>query len=969
MKRYAICSVLTVLTAMLLSCGHKYDYTTVEGDPMKTKIYTLDNGLKIFMAVNRETPRIQANIAVRVGGKNDPAETTGLAHYFEHLMFKGTENFGTSDYAAEKPLLDQIESLFESYRSTADQKERKAIYHQIDSVSYEASKLSIPNEYDKLMSAIGAQGTNAYTSYDVTCYVEDIPANQVDNWARIQGDRFANAVIRGFHTELETVYEEKNMSLTRDSRKVSEQMLAALFPEHPYGLQTVLGTQEHLKNPSITNIKNYYNNWYVPNNMAVCISGDFDPDHVVEVIEKYFGGLKPNENLNRIEVSPVAPLTENRIRNVYGLESENVTVAWPLGGPKTEDYLYGQLASGILNNGQAGLFDLDLSQKQRVLSVYGGTMSLADYGCLMAQGRPKTGQSLDEVKALMLAEVDKLCRGEWDEALLTATVNNFKLNIQNTIDTNDGRAEMLVDAFVNDVAWADQVAMLNQLSEITKDELVAWAASEFNTAACVVVYKHQGKDQNEKKIEKPAITPIATNRDTVSPFLAEIQKAAAEAKPIEPVYVNFERDLSHLKANNIEVLYKENPSNDLFKLEYVFERGSYQNKALPIAFDYLEYLGTSTKSAEEIAAEFYTLACSVNYRTEGNRTYISIVGLNESMSKAVALVEEILTDSRPDEQILANLKANNLRQRENSKNSQRSNFSVLRRYATYGPDYVTNTVLNNNKLAALTSDELLGAVAELIGTEHRILYYGPASQKAVCAAIEQNHTKGAVNPAPAKVVYPMQPTPKNSVLLAQYDAKQLYYTQYSNRGEEFDTANDAELMLYNTYFGGGMNGIVFQEMREARGLAYSASAYIEEPYEREDPYTFTAFIATQNDKMAQAIDAFDEIINRMPESEAAFAIAKESVLSNIRTKRVIKSAVLDSYLAAEDLGIDFDRNKAIFDKVQNMTLADIEATQQKWVKDRPYTYCILGDLKDLDMNKLTSLGEMSVLSQEKIFGY
>jgi predicted Zn-dependent peptidase len=212
----------------------------VKNDPLKARIYTLDNGLKVYMTVNKEQPRIQTFIPVRVGGKNDPAETTGLAHYFEHLMFKGTTHFGTTNYEAEKPLLDKIEELFEVYRKTTDDAERKKIYHQIDSISYEASKISIPNEYDKLMAAIGANGTNAYTSSDVTCYTEDIPSNEIENWAKIQADRFQNNVIRGFHTELETVYEEYNMSLVSDSRKIYNNILAGLYPHHPYGTQTVL---------------------------------------------------------------------------------------------------------------------------------------------------------------------------------------------------------------------------------------------------------------------------------------------------------------------------------------------------------------------------------------------------------------------------------------------------------------------------------------------------------------------------------------------------------------------------------------------------------------------------------------------------------------------------------------------------------------------------------------------------------
>ena len=204
MKRFLNLLLAVVLVFSLAGCS-KYKYETVKGDPTAARIYTLDNGLKVYMIVNKDEPRIDAHVAVKVGSKNDPQETTGLAHYFEHLMFKGTQQFGTQDYAKEKPLLDQIEQLFEVYRKTTDPAERKAIYHEIDSISYEASKIAIPNEYDKLMAAIGGRGTNAYTSNDVTCYTENIPSNQIENWAKIQADRFANCVLRGFHTELETI--------------------------------------------------------------------------------------------------------------------------------------------------------------------------------------------------------------------------------------------------------------------------------------------------------------------------------------------------------------------------------------------------------------------------------------------------------------------------------------------------------------------------------------------------------------------------------------------------------------------------------------------------------------------------------------------------------------------------------------------------------------------------------------------
>ena len=336
-KRLAL---LSIVTALLVSCQQSAKYESVANDPMKSRIYTLDNGLKVYLSVNKDQPRIQTYIAVRVGGKNDPSNNTGLAHYLEHLMFKGTTQFGTSDYAKEQPLLDEIEQLYEVYRTKTDPAERKAIYHQIDSLSYEASKYAIANEYDKLMAGIGSEGTNAYTSYDVTCYTEDIPSNEVENWAKIQSNRFKDMVIRGFHTELEAVYEEKNISLTDDSRKMYETGMSVLFPNHPYGQQTVLGTQDHLKNPSISTIKNHFQTWYVPNNVAICMSGDFNPDEVITLINQYFGDWTPNPAVDSIRNAlpqTCEPLLSPDVREVYGPESERVMLGWAFPGLKVKE--------------------------------------------------------------------------------------------------------------------------------------------------------------------------------------------------------------------------------------------------------------------------------------------------------------------------------------------------------------------------------------------------------------------------------------------------------------------------------------------------------------------------------------------------------------------------------------------------------------------------------------------------------
>ena len=960
---------LAAASFMLLGIGACSRYETVKGDALKTKIYTLDNGLKVYMSVNKEEPRIQTYIAVKVGGKNDPKETTGLAHYFEHLMFKGTEQLGTTDYAAEKPLLDEIERLFEVYRQTTDEAERAAIYHQIDSISYEASKISIPNEYDKVMAVIGADGTNAWTSHDETVYEEDIPSNQIDNWARIQADRFRNMVIRGFHTELETIYEEKNMSLTQDSRKVWEALDQALFPHHPYGTQTVLGTQEHLKNPSITNVKKYKDQYYVPNNIAICVSGDFDPKEMVAAIEKYFGDWQPNPSIPEFTFEPEAPVTTPVVKDIYGLESERVTLGWRLpGAPDLKTTAVAEITSSILSNGQAGLIDLDVNQQQKTLSAGGGVNIQPDYSSFIVMGNPKEGQALEEVRDILLAEVAKLRSGDFDEILIEAAVNNARLGKMQALENNSSRAQLYVDAFINGIPWAEASKDIERYKTVTKDDVVAFAQKYLGAESYAIVYKHRGEDDSVIKVSAPAITPIATNRDKQSALLTEIQNT--QVKPVEPVFVNFNTDMSKSQvAEGIDLLYKKNDINGIFSLSCIINAGKQTDPLLDLAARYVQYLGTSEMSAEDIATRMYELACSFGISTSSTYTQFYVSGLSENMAEAMKIFESLIAGAQPDDMILANLKNDMLRSRMNSKMNQRSCFAALQKYAMYGGEYIASSTLTNDELMAVSSEDLLGHLRDLFTNSQEMLYYGPASEAEVKSSILSGHYIASdLMPLPEAVV-PTLRTDENSVVLAQYDAAQLYYNQYSDMGQKFDAAAAPEITLYNEYFGGGMNSVVFQEMREARGLAYSAYAMLRQPGFADDDYNYIAFIATQNDKLKTAVEAFDEIIENMPESEAAFSIAKEALLSRYRTQRTTGADVLNAYRACRRRGLEEPLDRLCFEKIQGMTLEDVKAAQQKWVADRNYTYCILGDIDDLDIDFLKTLGPVRTVSLDEIFGY
>ena len=966
LRNFSLFALATVL--LMVSACKKNEYESVEGDPMQTRIYTLKNGLKVYLSVNKEQPRIQTYIAVRTGSKNDPAETTGLAHYLEHLMFKGTKQFGTNNPEAEAPLLDEIERRYEEYRVTTDEAQRRQMYHEIDSVSQLAAKYFIPNEYDKLMAAIGAEGTNAFTSNDVTCYTEDIPSNEVENWAKIQADRFQNMVIRGFHTELEAVYEEYNIGLASDNNKTFEALMAKLFPGHPYGTQTTIGTQQHLKNPSITNIKQYFQKWYVPNNVAICMAGDLDPEKTMEILEREFGQWQPGDDVSQPEFPAMKPLAQPVDTTVWGLEAENVWVSWRSERAQSLQNDTLELISAVLYNGKAGLLDLDLNQEMKVMAAQAALEPMMDYGMFLLVGMPKEGQSLDEVKALMLQEIDKLKAGDFDEDLLVAALNNKKLNELRGLEHNRERVSKMLGAFINGIEWQQEVDQLDRLAKITKQELVDFA-NRFFAQGYVTVYKRQGEDTTLKKIDKPAITPIPTNRDQVSAFVKQIQES--KVNPIEPQFLDFQKDLSHFTTDKgLPVVYKQNKENDLFELRFHFPFGQQDDRRYDVAPMYLDYLGTQTKSAAQVKQEFYKLACNYAISVRSDEIEIGLSGLNENMPQALALLEELLREAKADDAAYEQMVGLLLKNRQDQKADQGTCFSMLTYYALFGPHNAMRDNMTEQELRETKPQTLLDLLKQLPEYEHQVLYYGPLSEKELGHIIGEAHpTPDTLKPAPKGTPYTMQTTTEPEVLLAPYDAKNIYMRMYWNEGRQTQLDEHATIDLFNEYFGGGMNGIVFQELREARGLAYNASAYYLTPDKKDKPEYFFTHIITQNDKMMDCIRQFREILDQLPQSEAAFQIAKEGLTKQMASQRTTRYGVIAAYLAAQKMGSDADPNKKIYDDLQGLTMKDIAQFEQEHMAGKVGRYFILGNERELDMKSLEEIAPIRRLSLEEVFGY
>ena len=966
MKKFSF--ILLAVVALLTSC-QKYSYRTVEGDPLKTRIYTLNNGLTVYLSQNKEKPEIQTFIAVRAGGQNDPLESTGLAHYQEHIMFKGTKSYGTTDYEKEIPNLNAIDSLYEVYGATTDPAERKAIYHLIDSFSYENSKIAIANEFDKLMGAIGATRVNAYTGNERTCYHEVIPAGELTRWAMIEADRFQNLVVRGFHTELETVYEEFNMYSTMDQEKVMLAIDQLLYPDIPYRQHTILGTPEDLKNPSLKNIKQFYQTFYRPNNVAICLAGDFDYDHAIKVIDRYFGKWEPRD-IPPFEQPVQADLTSHKDTVVYGKESPQLWMAWKLPNVRHEDQDALEMMSAIMQNGKCGLLDIDIVQKQALLGAQDYLQGGNDFSTYYIIGVPKEKQSLEEVRGLLLAEVEKLKKGEFSDELLKAIIRNWKRNKLIGQQNNSNRTSTMVNSFINQIPYEDMVADLERKDALTKEDIMRVANSYLGDNYVCVKKEQSDKDTNPEKVEKPDITPIEMNRDAQSKFCTEL--LAMKAEKLEPQFLDFNKDLSVSQLENgVELLYRQNKENELAQLNFVIAKGSDQDAKLTYAGDMLSYLGTEELTAEQYKTQLYNLAAEAWTYIGANSTELGVYGLQETLAEALKLLEDQLLTAKPDEAILKELIRDNIKAHNDNKADQRACFQRLMEYGMVGADAVRRRTMTPAEMKALNAEDVLENLRALLPAVERVEYFGPLTEEELKQMLQQSRILAKADASKRQTPERIQNelVTQKEVWLAPFDANNIYLVGYANWGEIYSPKDEALICLFNEYFDGSMGSIVFQEMREARALCYSSGANYATPSYKGEANIFYTFILSQNDKMQQCIETFDSICNVLPLSQSAFDNAKTSLLKQIEQRRYVRMAPITSFVLYRELGWDHDYWEDIYREAQQLTLDDVVAFQQEHIANRTYRYLILGNEKELDMEYLNTCGTIKRLTLEDIFVY
>jgi predicted Zn-dependent peptidase len=941
---------------------NNYEYITVSNDENGVRIYTLKNGLKVFLAQNSDAPRIQTYIPVRTGSNNDPSDNTGLAHYLEHMMFKGTSKLGTQNWEKESELLDQISDLYEQHKAENDPEKKKEIYRKIDEVSQEASQYAIANEYDKAISSLGASGTNAHTWFDETVYKNNVPNNELEKWLKIEKERFSELALRLFHTELESVYEEFNRAQDNDSRLVNYELMDALFPTHPNGQQTTLGKAEHLKNPSMKAIHKYFDEYYVPNNYAMVLVGDLDFEDTIQLVDQYFGTI-PYRELPKKTPIIEKPITEIIKRTVKSPTTPRVQLAWRTESYGTKEAMLADVVVNILSNrGEAGLLDLNINQTQKLLWGQAYSVGLKQYGYFSIVAVPKESQTLDEARDLVLEQIELVKKGEFPDWMLPAIINDFKIQRMKALETADGLATNLYDTYIKGRTWEQELNEMDQYEKLTKEEVIDFA-NEFFRDNYVIVYKEKGVNEKLIRVENPGITPVKINREAQSEFLQQILEEKTE--DIQPEFVDYEKEIQKDVIKGKTISFVKNKYNDIAQVHFIFPFGSDHDRDLGISTQVLQYLGTEKFSPEDLKKEFFKIGVTNDFKTTNDQLIISLNGLEENIEKGIDLLQHWLYEVKPDQEIYRQFTETILENRAAMKKDKGRIMTALTNYAKLGPFSRFTDVISKEELESSNVEVFTDRMKKLFRYPYQIFFYGRNFENFTSYIGKYTENESFVIPEPKN--YP-EPETDGNVYFTDYDMVQMEMSKVG-RGRNVNTENFGKINVFNEYFGRGLSSIVFQEIRESKSLAYSAYVSYAANSELDHPDYITTYIGTQPDKLQIAVDTMTELMTELPEVKVQFENAKNSALKQIASQRVTRTNIFFNTLRLRKLNIHHDFRKDIYHQIESLKFEDLKDFYDHYIKSVHFNTAIIGKKENLNREAVDKMGAFREVSLKDIFGH
>ncbi|MDR2972588.1 MAG: insulinase family protein [Bacteroidales bacterium] len=925
-------------------------------DVLKVTQFTLDNGLTVYLNEDHSLPQTYGCVVVNAGGKNDPKEATGIAHYLEHVMFKGTDKIGTLNWEAEKPLLDSISIMYDQLAQTQGMAQRKEVQATINRLSLQAAEYAIPNEVDLILQSIGSKAVNAMTAEEMTIYFNMFPSNQIEKWIDIYVERFRNPIFRLFQSELETVYEEKNMYEDLFYVRLMESYLKNFYKKHPYGQQTIIGTTEHLKNPRLSKMVDFYNTYYVANNMALILMGDFDTEKIIPLLKEKFA-VWQNKPVPSYPVYKEAPFKGREEVNMKLTPVKMGIIGYRTVPAKHEDEIALEICSQILSNeGSTGLID-QLLNENKILVSYIFNMVNNDLGGLHVLFVPKIfSQKLSDAEKLVHEQFHKLRSGEFSDQLFESVKLNFLREHYQQLEEPWMRGYKLTYCFIQNKSWEEELAVAEKVKQLTKEEIIRVAQQYFGDNY-LVFNSHMGFPKKDK-IDKPDWKPVVSkNSDKKSEFAQWI--ASVPETELPPQFVDFNKDLIiDTLCNGVDYYQTTNPMNQVFSLDFRFKVGTANEHRYENVVEYLNEVGTVSLKTKDFKAALQTLGAELSFHCDKNYFTVSIKGFDEKLDETLQLVSEFFKNPQVAPKIIQKMYENEKANYKLKIGDPSTLGDALIEYVQYGQKSSFIDKLTINEVKKLQPATLIDLFKDVITYESEVHYSGTLPVTEVKTMLLKNII---FSKEPQKALYietPVAEIIKPKVYLNNNTKSLQSNIYFLSNGAVANEKDKAHLKAFNEYFGMGMSALVFQEIREFRSLGYSTYAYYSNPILKANKGYLVGYLGTQSDKTIEGVSALVDLVKNMPQKPERIETLKRSLLQSINMENVSFRELSWQVSQWRLQGYTEDPRKFRYKIFENLTFDDIVSTYHKFIHGNPIAVTISGNLKKIDTKAFAPFGEV-----------
>lgn len=952
---------------MVFACC-SYQSQAEDLNALKVKEYRLENGLTVWLNEDHSQPKVFGAVVVKAGAKDCP--DTGIAHYFEHMMFKGTDRIGTLDYESEKVLLDSIAMKYDELAMTEDTAARARLQKEINELSIRSSEYVIPNEFNRLINRFGGSGLNAATSYDATIYFNTFSPQYMVQWAEINSERLINPVFRLFQSELETVYEEKNMYGDFIGGQVMDTLMARYFGPHPYAYP-IIGSTKNLKNPRLTEMHKFFEDYYVASNMALILSGDFDAQQVMPILEKAFSRIRSG-NAPKQEKVMLPPFNGRETMKVkfpipfikaMGLGFRGVSA-------NHEDQVALNIAVNLLNNANGTGYLDKLMVEHKLMGALAINESMNEAGILAVAIMPKLLiQSYSSAEKMVWDEINRVKNGDFSDEMFNSLKLEQKRQYASSLENIDSRATIMMNLFSQGKSWNDYLNEVARIESITKEDVVRVAQKYFsNNYLCVT--KSTGKYPKDN-LPKPAFSPVVPrNADASSSYAKQLEKIPEQQ--VAPRIIDFEKDVKTSKLTPLVTLYTTpNPLNDIFTLNISYGIGALEQPELMQLTNYLQLLGTESLSFEQFRSRLQSIGSTLAFDVTPDAFVMKVTGFDNHIDETMELVGDFIRHAKADDKKLRQIV-------DDAKVSEKAFFksgdnvaSALLEQVKYGDQSRYLRKLSLSQIKKLKGKDMLAIYDKVRSVQCDLHYCGTLPVEKVIGTIRQHL------PLERTTVASNSPYYRE---LKQYDRPTVFFIDMPDMAQSIvygyvkgdpvdDKASRHASQLFSVYFGGDMSSLMFQEIREFRSFAYRTSGRYQLPNHahKGTAGSFTAMLSTQSDKTLDALGVLDSLIREMPLKPERMEAVKQTLVNRINNDYPPFRNLSEKVASTRMEGFDRDPAEEFLRDIATMDMQDISRFYQEQISGRPVVYVITGNRKHIDMKKLAEYGTIIKVKKKGIY--